>query len=192
MWNNLELGTKNNILLDELDHALLNHFQKHFPRPNSLDFCAVWLRRNTPLLECSISPYFIHLHTSGQFRAQEKELLKLWIEDLLRAEPSSNTDVDHCLTYLVLYQAIGGRTSKILNKNINHTLGSPLYQAIVDCFEPDPWQLDDEWIRTHYLSEETQWKYGKIQNYIQPSWVESVITELKKVEHTVAASIAMR
>ena len=148
--------------------------------------CAVWLRRNSPTFENNLSPYFIHCNEHGSFTETDKEILKTWVQDILRADPNSKTFYEECLSYLILYEALGGNVSSILKENIsassqNHT---PLYQAILDTCEhtESGLKIDENWIRDFYLSKNSEWKYGDQKEYIQEIWVEKIIAALKQTE----------
>ena len=148
--------------------------------------CAVWLRRNSPTFENNLSPYFIHCNKHGSFTEKDKATLKTWVQEILRPDPNSKTFFEECLSYLILYEALGGNVSSILKENIsasshNHT---PLYQAILDTCEQSESALniDEDWIRNFYLSKDSEWRYGDQTEYIQEIWVEKIIAALKQTE----------
>ena len=158
--------------------------------PSFAGICAVWLRRNSPMLEQHLSPYFIHSNEHGIFTDTDKELLQMWVKDILKPDPNSKTNFEECLSYLILYEAFGGDSSTILRENIlisDHTK-TPLYHGIIESCsqtEHNP-KIDDTWIRNVYLSKDSEWRYGDQKEFIQESWVEKTIANLKQIEDNIA------
>ena len=115
----------------------------------------------------------------------------MWVQDILRPDPNSKTFFEECLSYLILYEALGGNISSIPKANIsapaqNHP---PLCQAILDTCEQteSSLKIGENWIRYFYLSKDSQWKYGDQKGYIQEMWVEKIIVALKQTEDSLKA-----